>query len=56
MAVLQYTDCVPPLDAVDEAPGCALLRWTTEDGGKIEREVDGSVKRMIVQCRGNGLE
>lgn len=44
LAFLQYMECVPPLDAVDDALGWVCLRWATTGGGEDERESGTALK------------
>lgn len=39
LAFVQYTECAPPLDAVDDALKCACMRWAKSNGGDDESEV-----------------
>lgn len=40
MAFVQFTKCIPPLDAVDHALRCVCLRWAPAEDGKIEIDVN----------------
>lgn len=44
LALLQYMQCVPALNAVRETLGCVRLPWATTEGRQDESEVGRSAK------------
>lgn len=56
MAFVQFTECMLPLYAVDDAQGCVCLRWVTAEGENKETGVnmlEAENNRIAVR---NGLE
>lgn len=52
LALVQYTECVPPLNAVDEKLGVVCLLWATIKDGEDESEVGRSVNENYCEETG----